>query len=415
MDKRIKNDIQQLAGIISGLLLYLEDYERVERERKQSSVIHLFTQKDGKEMARFKDGSFRRRGKQYEYRFMLGGKQIPVFGATKDDCYDKREKAIAENSNLQEDTPVTTRELMTLLFAMQNPMTSNLASSGELLGDWLLHWYDTYKKPHLKEHTRLLYERLIVELKNGELGMIALKDLTGECLQLFFNAIIFPQKRVKLSNLLRPALKKAVQLHLLSFNPFDSVEFPFHKSAHRRAFTFAEQTQLVNVLDGKYESVYWVLACTGLRIGEFLGLDYAKDINYDAGTITVQGGINIYTGTKIDSPKTENGLRVIKFLPELVPYLKRCAAEPFTYNMLRLYFSRLYAKLAIKKCSLYTFRHTFITLCAYVGIAPKYIQKLAGHASIVTTFDIYTDALESGSSSLLIYFEKLAKLYPKMN
>lgn len=411
MDKKIKHDIQQIAGIVSGLLLYLDE---LERDESKKAILHFFPQKDGEEMARFKDGSFRQRGNRFEYRFMLGGKQRTVFGATKAECYDKRELAI-QTSGKSDDNPVTSRELMTLISAMQNPMTSNAAGSGELLGQWLRQWYETYKKPHLKEHTRMLYERLIAEFQKAELSTVPLKDLTGEQLQLYFNSISFLEKRKKLVNLLRPALKKAVLSHMLNFNPFDSVEIPANKSKRRQSFTFDQQTKLLGALDGKYVAAVWILACTGLRVGEFLGLVYSSDVNYIAGTITVRGGINIYSGKKIDSPKTENGFRVIRFLPELAPYLKQCSKEQFTYNMLRLYLTRKLKKLEIKKCSLYTLRHTFITLCAYVGIAPKYIQQLAGHASIITTFDVYTDALEIGTSPLLEYFQKLAKTYPKMN
>ena len=82
MDERIKQDVQQIAGIVSGLLLYIDDRERQEAERAKQSVIRLVHDED-EDMTRFKDGSFRRRGNRYEYRFMLDGKQRTVFGETK--------------------------------------------------------------------------------------------------------------------------------------------------------------------------------------------------------------------------------------------------------------------------------------------------------------------------------------------
>lgn len=412
MDKRIKNDITQIAGIVSSLLLYLDDCERQERERVQRPIFRLLTNEDKDSMVKFKDGSFRRRGKRYEYRFMLDGKQRTVLGDTQAECFLKREQAIRKAG--QQDSnekPVTAREVMTLFSSIQTQ--PNAAGSSVLFGEWLQRWYMTYKEAQLKAHTRRNYLRHLAELQASPLASVPLNELTGEQLQSYLAAETHSNKRSKIMDLVRPALKKAVALRMLAFNPFDAVEVPKHKNKRRAALTFPQQTTLFANVSGKYESAAWVLCCTGLRIGEFLGLDYTKDVDYTAGTITVRGGADIYTGEYINSPKTENGRRVIRFLSTLIPNLERCATEHFTYNMLRLHFSRLFKKLGLSECSLYTFRHTFVSLCAYVGIPPQYLQQLAGHASIVTTFDVYTDPLEKGESPLLPYFEKLSYFYPK--
>lgn len=411
MDERIKQDVQQIAGIVSGLLLYIDDRERQEAERAKQSVIRLVHDED-EDMTRFKDGSFRRRGNRYEYRFMLDGKQRTVFGETKSECFTKRENAIRHAGQPQtEEKPVTAREVLTLLSSIQSQ--PNIAGSSDLFGDWLEKWYLTYKVAHLKPHTQRNYRRILDELKHSTLAAIPLNELTGEQLQIYFDAETHGNKRTKMTHIIRPALQKAVKLRMLAFNPFEAVEVQTHKRQHRQAFTFPQQTAVFENVVDKYEAAAWVLACTGLRVGEFLGLNYKTDVDYAAGTITVRGSMDIYTGQHLDSPKTENGRRVIRFLPALVPHLKRCASEELNYNMLRLHFSRLFRKLGLAGCSLYTFRHTFVSLCAYVGIPPKYIQQLAGHASIVTTFDIYTDPLEKGTSPILDYFEKLSYLYPK--
>lgn len=412
MDKRIKEDVQQIAGIVSGLLLYLDDCERQAAERARQQVLRLVPNED-RNMTKFSDGSFRQRGNKLEYRFMLDGKQRTVYGATKAECFSKREQAIRDAGQPEvELKPVTAREVMTLLTSIQT--NTNVAGSSEPFGVWVQTWYEKFKRAHLKGHTQRSYERHLQSFYAQSIAAIPLKELTGEHLQAYFDSITQGAKRAKLVQLLNPALKKAVTLRMLAFNPFDAVELPKHKWKHRKALTFAQQITIFFNVTGKYEAAAWVLCCTGLRVGEFLGLNYATDVDYAAGTITVHGGIDIYDGSPIDCPKTENGNRVIRFLPALIPYLKICQFERFTYTMLRLYFDRLFKRLDIVECSLYTFRHTFISLCAYVGIPPKYIQSLAGHASIVTTFDIYTDPLENGTSPLLEYFEKLSYFYPKM-
>ena|SRR5690554_304641 len=109
----------------------------------------------------------------------------------------------------------------------------------------------------------------------------------------------------------------------------------------------------------------YICVCTGLRIGEFLALDFSKDIDYTINEIIINKSLNVYTNTVHNSTKTESGMRKVKFHSDLIPYIQELEKYQrigirYTYSMIRCYFKRLYAKLGYKGYNIHTFRHTYI-------------------------------------------------------
>ena len=119
--------------------------------------------------------------------------------------------------------------------------------------------------------------------------------------------------------------------------------------------------------------------------------------------------MDISTGRINDTPKTESSIRTIPFLASLDSHLKILSGTPLTYNSVRLFFKRKYAKLGFKGLNLHTFRHTFISLCYIAGIPVKVIQTMAGHSDVNLTLNIYTHVLKKGNSKLLDYIKRLKK------
>lgn len=152
------------------------------------------------------------------------------------------------------------------------------------------------------------------------------------------------------------------------------------------------------------------MLCTGLRIGEFLAIDF-NNINYQTRTIFINRTVDIKNNTIKPYTKTDSSTRHIIFLPEIDKYFKYInkqlkQGQALTYNSVRKFFKRQYKKLQIKR-NLHSFRHTFISMAYYVGIKPKIIQCFVGHATIEMTMNTYTHLLEPGNSIFLNYFEKL--------
>ncbi len=278
-------------------------------------------------------------------------------------------------------------------------------------GEWLIEWFNTYKvpkglKPSYLERIRCYIEKYL----DKDLGSYKLHELDGSVLQEYINGQAAANLRKKLSLIINESLKKAVALRMIDYNPFVAVDLPKSKTKHYRPLEFEEQNALLKeVAREKYKAVFWVLCCTGMRIGELLALDFKKDIDYYRRTIRVDKDVDISTGRINDTPKTESSIRTIPFLASLEPYLKILSGTPLTYNCVRLFFKRKYAKFGFKGLNLHSFRHTFISLCYIAEVPVKMIQTMAGHSDVNLTLNVYTHILKKGNSKFLDYIKRLKK------
>lgn len=277
-------------------------------------------------------------------------------------------------------------------------------------GRWLDEWYLQEKKPKLKSSTLRMYKYYIYDVIIPKLGNLPFSayDNMDMKIQTFLDGIELANTRKKISMIISASLNKAVKRRLLPSSPFKYVEVKGYKSKHYLPLQFIEQTKILETMKNDlYISIFWVLCCTGLRIGEFLALNFKTDINYDEKYIIVSKSFDSIN--KIDGiPKTISSVRQVIFLDLLVPHLKfiafyqqRCG---LTYSMIRCYLKRIYEKLKYKGLNIHSLRHTFVSLCYFVGIREKYIQNLVGHSDISVTLNIYTHILKKGKSPLLDYF-----------
>ena len=289
----------------------------------------------------------------------------------------------------------------------------------ELYGAWLHKWHELYKRDKLKTRSAQSLEKYINSRIIPALGKIPLSELTGTQLQAFVNSIERGNTRKKISFILNASLRKAVALRKILFNPFDSVEVPGYRKGHYRALEFDEQNAIWNyylnpVAYFNYlnvepmKAVFFFLCCTGMRIGEFLALEWHKDVDRHKRVIRIYKSMDKETG-KISSTKTECSTRTIKYLPELQPYMDTIAANEYTYYGVSEHFRKLYKRLGIAGANVHSFRHTFVSMCYNAGIRDKYIQLYVGHADIVTTMNVYTHSLDRGTSPLYEYIQDLAE------
>lgn len=283
-------------------------------------------------------------------------------------------------------------------------------TSSESFGSWLLRWYELYKKPKNGVNTsRFMYEYITKRI-SPSLGDIPLNKLTGDQIQLFLNGIQTNNTRQKIALIIRGSLTKALKLRLLRYNPFDSVELSSYKKKHYRPLSLDEQGLLLSSIKNKlYRSIFVVLICTGMRIGEFLALDESS-VDKKRRTINVFRSVDIRSGKIQNRTKTYTSTRRIPYLENLLPYLnvifKHIRVKgSLTYNQIKLYFSRLYRSMGMKGLTLHSLRHTFGCMCYRAGVSDKMIQRIMGHASLDVTMNIYVDVLGNGFSPLEDYFK----------
>lgn len=284
----------------------------------------------------------------------------------------------------------------------------------ETFGDFLTYWYNKFVLKGLRPSTRANYEDYIFKKIIPVLGDIVLTRLSPDDLEMYFSGIDRENTKFKHGFLINRALTKAVALGKIQRNPFAALESMAHSAEHYRHLEFDEQNAMLEYLSEpcrrKYYAVFNILCCTGLRIGEFLALDFEKDVDWENNVIRVTKTKDTRTGVVYVWTKSDAGRREIPILPELKPYFDiiRKVKRPFTYSGVRSCFRRAYARLGIEKTNQHSFRHTFLSLCYLAGIKPKFIQVIAGHSKIEMTLNVYTHMLKKGNSPILDYIRRLA-------
>ena len=172
----------------------------------------------------------------------------------------------------------------------------------------------------------------------------------------------------------------------------------------------------------KYYDELIILLGTGLRISEFCGLT-EKDIDFENRTINVDHQLQ-YSGKKsyrIETPKTDNGIRTIPMSDRVLEALQRVMQNRKNSNFTvdgytgflfltrngtpKMYigYDAMFRKLVGKYnksheeslpavTTPHTLRHTFCTNMANAGMNPKALQYLMGHANITMTLNYYAHA-----------------------
>ena len=172
----------------------------------------------------------------------------------------------------------------------------------------------------------------------------------------------------------------------------------------------------------KYYDELIILLGTGLRISEFCGLT-DSDIDFENRTINVNHQLQ-YSGKKsyrIETPKTENGIRKIPMSDRVLKALQRVVQNrrksDFTVDgytgflfltrngtpqnyinydiMLRKLveeYNKKHEEVLPVVTTPHTLRHTFCTNMANTGMNPKALQYLIGHANITMTLNYYAHA-----------------------
>lgn len=171
------------------------------------------------------------------------------------------------------------------------------------LGDHLDQWMAMVVSPSDRaEATKASYENAVrLHLKPG-LGHHRLIDLRHEHVQRFINGMRDEGSGRSLMNttmvVLRLALKQAVIEERITRNVARDVEVPsaLVATAPPRRLTPAERTALIRAVRGdRLFGLYYLLAATGLRRGEGIGLR-VQDIDFERETLHIRQQIVRVTG-----------------------------------------------------------------------------------------------------------------------
>lgn len=250
------------------------------------------------------------------------------------------------------------------------------------------------------------------------------------------------QKYKTVFNAFDRVMKYAYKLQYIKKNPCEFVILPkkIIKPSTKESLDFYTKEQLHDLMKcfeqqdtRKWEALFRILAFTGLRRGEALGLTW-HDINFKKQELSVtkslkQGDKKQYIG----ETKTASSIRVVQFDDKTASVLRKWKAEQAKV-LLALGFNALNSdqvifnrhtnnkvmnltaprKMLVEVCeanelpliNVHGFRHTHCSLLFEAGVPMKDVKERLGHSDIKTTMNIYTHVTESSKSKSAQLFAK---------
>ena len=297
------------------------------------------------------------------------------------------------------------------------------------LRQWLNEWHETMRSEVApKTHER--YGEIVTSHLIPKLGALPLSKLTANDIQKAYNfwatggrldgkpGGFAPATRRYIHVVLRSALARAVEQHLLVRNPADAFKKRLPK-IERREMTTLTAEQSFDLLEGIKESrthrAVMIALATGLRRGEVLALRW-KNVDLDRGVLrVVQSLEQTKAGLRFKDTKgsRNRAVAIPAFAAEELGRLRRqqseellalgirqngetlvcCRADgkPLQPRSVTQQFKRLMLQLAeLPTIRFHDTRHTHATQLLADGVHPKVAQERLGHSTITTTMDLYS-------------------------
>lgn len=232
--------------------------------------------------------------------------------------------------------------------------------------------------------------------------------------------------RRKAGTCLGTAMRSALELRLIEFNPTKGVRKPRAEEEEAVALSQEHVNALLKAAIGnRLEALYITAVTTGLRQGELFALRWS-DIDLAGASLQVCLSLAEHNGhLEIKPPKTAASRRRIslarKTVDALSEHRKRmlaeghidapvfCAAEGGHLrkgNFYRRSFWPLLKKAELDHIGFHVLRHTHASMLFAAKVDVKTISARLGHSKVSTTLNIYTHLIRSAEDAAVSALDK---------
>lgn len=290
------------------------------------------------------------------------------------------------------------------------------------VAEWMDEWVCEYL-PNIEETTKIGYKTKIKCYIKPSIGDILIGSLRAEHIQRMVNGMIekglSPKNIRDTFNNVNSAMKKAVKLRIIPYNPCEAVELPKLKKFRANVYSPQMiQTLLDKAKDTDMYLPVFLLVMVGLRRGELLALRW-DDIDFKNNILKVRHNmVRGEDGYIIKPPKSEAGIRDIhlgqdvmsvlgqarlqymkdlkkygKYFQDLEFVIRQEDGSPFHPDSMSQKWRRFLEKYDLPKIRLHDLRHSNATALIQAGVSPKVVQQRLGHADVQITLNTYTHVL----------------------
>jgi len=295
--------------------------------------------------------------------------------------------------------------------------------SRQTVAELLRYWMETYAKHHVRATTYEGYGYTVnVHLIPG-LGSIPVQKLTPGHLQQFYADKLSGgagPRVVQLCHLrIKQALAMAVNLGVVPRNVADAVAAPKTPHSELAVWTPDEAQHFSEVARSSHYGPIWlVLAATGMRRGEALGLRW-QDVDWVNDVLHVrQQVVMVHGSPQIQQPKTRASHRAVPVDRWLIDELREhkvrqnerrlllgeawqerglvfptAVGTPVSGRNLDREYKKLLRQAGVPPIRIHDIRRTVATVAIASGLSPKAVSEHLGHSKTSITLDIYTKVM----------------------
>lgn len=289
---------------------------------------------------------------------------------------------------------------------------------GAYLDEWLAGHVRLTVQPTTYDSYKCDVERL-----RPYIGNVRLDALRHEHIQQAYTELLkslSPTSVHRVHRGLKTALRHAVKIGLIAYNPIDRVTPPRPPRKEMRPLTPNEVEQFLDsTRDDPLYALWILLVTTGMRIGEATGLRWT-DLDLEAGALHIQDSVKRVKGEGlvIGDVKTAHSRRRIVLATGTVDALRihqqrqtfarKVAGEawvdrglvfctatggPLDAGFVSHTKDRALTAAGLPHVRTHDLRHTAATYLLSQGVHPKVVQDLLGHSSITLTMNTYSHVL----------------------